>query len=189
MQQEVGITFVYVTHDQEEALTMSDRIAVMASGQVEQIGTPKDVYEEPATVFVADFLGVSNLMDGEVTGRDGNALRVRVGEVELRAERGEVATTGPAKVVIRPERIELEVYGENGANRLPGMVERVVYVGAAQQLVIRLATGEQLQALVQNDGAPLAWEQGTPVRVHFPPSALRVLELGADAPAATADEG
>ena len=190
LQQEVGITFVYVTHDQEEALTMSDRIAVMANGQVEQIGTPKDVYEESATVFVADFLGVSNLMDGEVTGRDGTALRVRVGEVELRAERGEVATTGPAKVVIRPERIELEAYGENGAaNRLPGMVERVVYVGAAQQLVIRLATGEQLQALVQNDGAPLEWEQGTPVRVHLPPSALRVLELRQALADTTADEG
>ena len=86
LQERVGITFIYVTHDQEEALTMSDRLAVMANGRIEQVGTPAEVYEEPATAYVADFLGVSNLMDATITGRapDG-AWMIRVGEFELEA--------------------------------------------------------------------------------------------------------
>jgi spermidine/putrescine transport system ATP-binding protein len=190
LQQEVGITFVYVTHDQEEALTMSDRIAVMANGRVEQIGTPKDVYEEPATIFVANFLGVSNMMDGTLRGGDGtNACRVRIGEFDLLAEKGHTSATGPAKVVIRPERVTVEDHAGNGPNCLPGMVERVVYIGSAEQLVIRLATGEQLQALVRNDGRSVPWRQGTPVRVHLPPDALRVLSVDEGAGVLPADPG
>src|SRR5919109_3290474 len=96
IQEEVGITFIYVTHDQEEALTMSDRLAVMSNGRVEQVGPPKEVYEQPSTAYVADFLGVSNLMDAVAYGhtRDG-ACRVRVSDFDLKAEQGELHATGP----------------------------------------------------------------------------------------------
>ena len=83
LQEEVGITFIYVTHDQEEALTMSDRIAVMSQGQVEQVGPPKEIYEEPRTAYVADFLGVSNLMEGTAEGQGTGGCRVTLGEFAL----------------------------------------------------------------------------------------------------------
>jgi spermidine/putrescine transport system ATP-binding protein len=176
LQQEVGITFLYVTHDQEEALTMSDRLAVMNAGRVEQIGAPRNVYEDPETLFVADFLGVSNLMDAVAQGvRDGGS-RVVLDRFELEARGGGSEVTGPAKIVIRPERVELEPHeAPSGPNRLPGMVERLVYVGNSVQVIVRAATGETLQALVQNTGKGIPYEQGTPVQLHLPPDALRVL--------------
>jgi spermidine/putrescine transport system ATP-binding protein len=179
LQQEVGITFLYVTHDQEEALTMSDRLAVMNGGRVEQIGAPQEVYEDPETLFVADFLGVSNLMDATGRGLDDGRCRVDIGRFELEAGGGPSDVTGPVKVVIRPERIELEPHeADAGPNRLPGMVERVVYVGSAVQVLVRVATGETLQVLVTNTGRDLPYEQGTPVQLHLPIEALRVLPAG-----------
>jgi len=176
LQEEVGITFIYVTHDQEEALTMSDRLAVMSNGRVEQVGTPDEVYEEPRTVYVADFLGVSNLMEARAEGPDGNGrCRIRLGEFELLAGQGESDARGDAKIVIRPERVGLEAQGETGQNRIPGMVERVVYVGSILQVIVHLAPGQTLQAWVQNQGEALPYAQGTPVTVHLPPDALRVL--------------
>jgi spermidine/putrescine transport system ATP-binding protein len=179
LQEEVGITFVFVTHDQEEALSMSDRIAVMNTGRIEQIGTPAEVYEEPATVFVADFLGVSNLMDASC---EGGGV-VRIGDFRLRAGCGSVDARGPVKVVARPERLALLGHGSSGENRLPGMVERTVYVGANLQVIVRLATGESVQASIANTGEAASWAQGTPVAVHVPPDALRVLAPGPLAPA------
>jgi spermidine/putrescine transport system ATP-binding protein len=176
LQQEVGITFLYVTHDQEEALTMSDRLAVMNAGRVEQVGAPQDVYEDPQTIFVADFLGVSNLMDATARGASDGACRVELDGFELRGSAGATDVTGPAKIVIRPERVELEPHGTPaGPNRLPGMIERVVYVGSVIQVIVRAATGDALQALVQNTGKGVAYEQGTPVQIHRPAEALRVL--------------
>src|SRR5919198_5122381 len=106
LQEELGVTFIYVTHDQEEALTMSDRVAVMSNGRIEQIGSPSEVYEEPASAWVADFLGVSNLMEAHADGHgpDG-ACRIRVGDFELTARRGDTDASGPVRVVIRPERV------------------------------------------------------------------------------------
>jgi spermidine/putrescine transport system ATP-binding protein len=175
LQQQVGITFIYVTHDQEEALTMSDRIAVMNEGRVEQVAAPRDVYEEPTTTFVADFLGVSNLMTATAQGDSGGRCRVAVGDFELYAGQGDVSTRGDTKIVIRPERIRLEGQDATGENRIPGMVERVVYLGNANQIIVRLAHGETVQALVQNTGEELHYNQGDPVRVYLPPDALRVL--------------
>ena len=176
LQQEVGITFLYVTHDQEEALTMSDRLAVMNGGRIEQIGAPQEVYEDPETLFVADFLGVSNLMDATGRGSVDGRCRVEVGRFELEAGGGPSDVVGPAKLVIRPERVELEPHeADSGPNCLPGMVERVVYVGSAVQVLVRVATGEVLQALVTNTGRDLPFEQGTPVQLHLPVDALRVL--------------
>jgi spermidine/putrescine transport system ATP-binding protein len=188
LQEEIGITFIYVTHDQEEALTMSDRIAVMSAGRVVQVGTPHEVYEDPATTYVADFLGVSNLMTGTAEGADGNGrARVRLGNFEISATQGDTDAHGPVKIVIRPERVRLEDHGANGENRVPGMVERVVYVGSIMQVIVRLAPGETLQAWVQNTGSSLPYDQGMPVAVHLPAEAVRVL-LDPDAAAGNEPE-
>ena len=179
LQETVGITFVYVTHDQEEALTMSDRLAVMSGGRIEQVGSPTELYEEPATTYVAGFLGVANLFSATAGGDGGGRCRLRLGEFDLEASGGDTAAAGEVRVVLRPERVRLEPYGTTGPNRVPGMVERLVYQGPATQLVVRLATGEPLQALVQNQGEPLSWAQGTAIAVHLPPDALRVLRESA----------
>jgi spermidine/putrescine transport system ATP-binding protein len=183
IQEQFGITFVYVTHDQEEALTMSDRIAVMSNGHVEQLATPAEMYEEPRTAFVADFLGVSNLMSVLVDGADGDACSVKLGTFTLRALLGEIATRGDSRAVIRPERVRVEPYDELGENRVPGMIERVVYVGASHQLVIRLATGDVIHASVVNDGSTHGYTQGTAVQAHLPAEALRVLPPATPLPA------
>jgi spermidine/putrescine transport system ATP-binding protein len=170
IQKAVGITFVYVTHDQEEALTMSDRMAVMADGLVQQLGTPRDVYEEPATTFVADFLGVSNLMAARAEGGG----RVRLGEAALSAARGDVEARGDVRLTIRPERVRVEAAGADGANRLPGTVSRVVYLGSTTQILLELAGGQTVQATVSAaDGLPPGEREA--VTVHLPPDALRVL--------------
>jgi spermidine/putrescine transport system ATP-binding protein len=186
LQEEVGITFVFVTHDQEEALSMSDRVAVMNGGGIEQIGSPSAVYENPATVFVADFLGVSNLMDAEPVAWGEGECSVRVGDFVVRAGSGDVDARGPVKVVARPERVELLPHGAERENCLPGMVERTIYVGASVQVIVRLPTGATIQASVPNTGRPDAYRQGTPVAVHVPADALRVLGVAPGAQAAEA---
>jgi spermidine/putrescine transport system ATP-binding protein len=181
LQERVGITFLYVTHDQEEALTMSDRLAVMNAGKIVQIGTPRQVYEEPADTYVADFLGAANLMEIEVltAGAEGT---LRLGDWTLTSHRCEAVAAGPAHAVIRPERVRIEEHGSAGDNRVPGMVERVVFLGAATQVLLRLAPGVPLQALMQNDGSRPDLTQGSPVHVFLPPDALRVLAGARDVP-------
>jgi spermidine/putrescine transport system ATP-binding protein len=176
LQERVGITFLYVTHDQEEALTMSDRLAVMRAGKIVQMGAPQEIYDEPADTYVADFLGVSNLMAVDVIERGpGSQCRVRLGQSELAADFGGEGTPDRAHAVIRPERVRIEEFGSAGPNRVPGMVERLVYLGSATQVMIRLAPGMLVQSLVQNDGGQGDLTQGTPVHVHLAPDALRVL--------------
>jgi spermidine/putrescine transport system ATP-binding protein len=177
LQKQVGITFLYVTHDQEEALTMSDRLAVMNHGKIVQIGTPEEVYNEPVDAYVADFLGVSNLMDAQVEpgGARSGCCRLRLGDFVLDAEAGQLDATGAVKLAIRPERIHLHSFDTSGDNRVPGMVERLVFLGSTTHVYVRLATGSALQALVRNDGAALGYSQGTPVSVGLPADALRVL--------------
>jgi spermidine/putrescine transport system ATP-binding protein len=180
LQERVGVTFLYVTHDQEEALTMSDRLAVMSTGHIAQLGTPREVYEEPADAYVADFLGVSNLMEATVirSGTDSSPCQLQIGEFHLEAECGVLSATGAVKLAIRPERVQLKPYDEPGQNRVPGMVERVVFLGSASQVIVRLAPGETLQSLVHNDGELVAFQQGSAVNVLLPPDALRVLPGG-----------
>ncbi len=177
LQAELGITFVFVTHDQEEALTMSDRIAVMNKGQVEQAASPRSIYEEPTTVFVAEFLGVSNLLEAEAVGRDGAACAVRIGDRVFRCGQGELDTRGDVKVMIRPERIEIEPHAEAGDERLPGIVERSVFLGGAHEVHVRVLGGELMKAMVANDGspAPVSLDPGAAVSLRLPPAALRVL--------------
>src|SRR5919201_121531 len=154
--------------------------------RVEQIGTPSEVYEEPQTAYVADFLGVSNLMEARAEGSDGDGrCRVRLGEFELTAGQGERDARGDAKIVIRPERVRLEDAGTAGSNRVRGMVERVVYVGSTMQVIVHLASGQTIQAWIPNRGEGLPYQQGTPVAVHLPAEALRVL---VDTGAVTQDE-
>ncbi|MBN1529007.1 MAG: ABC transporter ATP-binding protein [Thermoleophilaceae bacterium] len=177
LQAELGITFVFVTHDQAEALTMSDRIAVMNGGRVEQAASPKAIYEEPDTVFVADFLGVSNLLGAKAMGPDGGACAVQVGDRTLRAQQGATEARGEVKVMIRPERIVVEPHANEGEQRMPGMVERSVYLGGAYEVHIRVLGGELLKAMVPNDGGAFATalEPGAAVSLHLPSDALRVL--------------
>jgi spermidine/putrescine transport system ATP-binding protein len=158
IQREVGITFIYVTHDQEEALTMSDRIAVMNRGVIEQSGDPETVYERPATTFVAGFIGVSNLMPGEVVSTNGAAT-------ELRLDAGPTVRTGDSvgvsvgercHAVVRPEKLGLEAadapVGE-GRAAVEGQVESSLYLGTATQMVVRLGDGTRMTVLVPNADA------------------------------------
>jgi spermidine/putrescine transport system ATP-binding protein len=176
LQERVGITFLYVTHDQEEALTMSDRLAVMHDGQLAQVGTPREVYDEPASTYVADFLGVSNLMPVEVIASGPSPrCQVKLGDCVLYVDSGSVAPTGPGKLCIRPENVMLEINGALGDNRAPGMIERTVFLGSHTQVYVQLAAGPNVQAQLNSDANAIDLTQGTPVSVHLPPRALRVL--------------
>jgi spermidine/putrescine transport system ATP-binding protein len=176
LQEQVGITFLYVTHDQEEALTMSDRLAVMRDGKIVQVGPPAQVYEEPADTYVADFLGTSNLMPVDVVERGpGDHCQVRLGESVLQVDSGCPDAAAHTHAVIRPERVRVEEYGSGGPNRVPAMVERLVYLGSATQVILRLAAGSQVNALLQNDGGGQKLAQGTPVHAYLAPDALRIL--------------
>ncbi len=178
LQEQVGITFVYVTHDQEEALTMSDRIAVMNHGRVEQVAPPREMYDEPASAYVADFLGVSNTMDANAVSADGDGVVVEFAQgMKLRAAAGQTSSRGSVKVVIRPERIGIEGPGISGPNRISALVQRSVYHGSGTQVSLLLHNGQTLTALVQNSqaGDDPTWAAGNAVSVHLPDWALRVL--------------
>jgi spermidine/putrescine transport system ATP-binding protein len=188
LQEQVGITFLYVTHDQEEALTMSDRLAVMRHGKIVQLGSPHEVYEEPADTYVADFLGVSNLMEVDVVERGpGARCQVRLGESVLDVEHGGADVADHTHAVIRPERVRVEEFGSAGPNRVPAMVERLVYLGSSTQVILRLAPGAELQVLLQNDGTRETLTQGTPVHAFLAPDALRVLAGSGQAEQAAED--
>jgi spermidine/putrescine transport system ATP-binding protein len=152
IQRDVGITFVYVTHDQEEALTMSDRIAVMNLGRVEQVGVPEDVYERPATTFVAGFIGVSNLMPATVAGPG-----------EVRLDHGPTVPAASARgfsrgerchAVVRPEKLHVEPLGggarANGRPRVEGIVESSLYLGTSTQIAVGIGDGVRMTVLVPN---------------------------------------
>ncbi|KSW25323.1 MULTISPECIES: ABC transporter ATP-binding protein [unclassified Pseudomonas] len=164
LQHETGITFIFVTHDQEEALTMSDRIAVMNKGQILQIGTPTEIYDAPANRWVADFIGETNFLEAEANG-DGVVL--------ADGQRLAAATTLPGKVTlaIRPERTELAQDGE-----LEGVVETVVYVGTDTVYHLKVAGAPGFRVRQQNrQGAVGAHQPGARVRVRVPGDAIRVL--------------
>jgi spermidine/putrescine transport system ATP-binding protein len=176
LQERVGITFLYVTHDQEEALTMSDRLAVMRHGKLAQVGSPREVYDAPASTYVADFLGVSNLMPVEVLASGPKPrCQVKLGDAVLFVDSADANPIGAAKLCIRPEKVTIEPFGSPGDNRAPAMIERSVFLGASTQIYVRLAAGPVLQAQLNGDNAAVELTQGTPVNVHLPPHALRVL--------------
>jgi spermidine/putrescine transport system ATP-binding protein len=151
IQREVGITFVYVTHDQEEALTMSDRIAVMNRGRVEQVGGPEDVYERPATTFVAGFIGVSNLMPAKVA--SAGEVRLEQGPTVTAATNG-LAVGERCHAVVRPEKLHIDGLAEgassNGLPRVEGIVESSLYLGTATQIAVDLGEDVRMTVLVPN---------------------------------------
>ena len=184
IQEQLEVTFVYVTHDQDEALTMSDRVAVMRGGNIEQLGEPRDLYEAPSTAFVANFLGASNLVPVNIGAADRDGAQLGLGSFALRADRCPLGSGSDAVAMIRPENVRLEPQGSGGENRVPGMVEEVVYLGFHQEVRVRLANGTLIKADVPNDDEQVEYEQGDPVCVHLPPRHLRV--LAADAAVAPA---
>jgi spermidine/putrescine transport system ATP-binding protein len=175
IQREVGITFLYVTHDQEEALAMSDRIAVMDAGVVAQCGTPEDVYERPAKPFVAGFIGISNLMEGRV--ESGGVRLVNGALCAARLPDGVGAGT-TVQLSVRPEKIVLDAADADGMVQLPGIVAERVYVGTATQVIVELEGGARVVALEQNTQRAHAddrWELGDRVSVCWLPAHSLVL--------------
>ncbi len=178
LQQEIGITTVFVTHDQEEALTLSDRVAIMNGGKIEQMGTPRELYERPATDFVANFLGVSNIFDGRVAGRDGGDALVAIGliRVHLTWESG-LEVGAPIRVAIRPEKIRLGPREEKRG--LPARVRHVVYLGATTHFYLDGPEAQSIVVHVQNispDTAP--WTPGDEVSCHLEPKSIFLLRKG-----------
>ena len=174
IQHEVGITFVHVTHDQEEAMTMADTIAVMNGGQIEQLGPPTELYEHPATAFVAGFLGVSNLLPGRIEERgvirldDGTAVRATVN-----------GRTGDVAAGVRPEKITIGAGG--GANELPGTVSETAYIGVATQVVVRTSAGI-VQVFAQNmDAGGRVPAPGTNVVLSWSPESTFVVDRDSSA--------
>jgi spermidine/putrescine transport system ATP-binding protein len=174
IQRTVGITFVYVTHDQEEALTMSDRIAVMNEGVLQQCGTPEEIYEEPANAFVAGFIGISNLLPGEV---EGNSVRLQTGQL-VPADLGQRAVAGEAVFVcVRPEKLRLGPKADGHVN-VEGIVVETVYLGTATQYLVELAPGLRLVAIENNTSTARTDDRlarGSQVTIGWLPEHGRVL--------------
>lgn len=178
LQDRLGLTFVYVTHDQEEALTMSDRIAVMNQGHVLQVGTPAEIYENPSNRFVADFIGDTNFLVGQIQGREGALARVDVDGLGLWARAGsDIPSSGAATVAVRPEKIGLGREKREGRNAFEGVVELVTYVGKDSDYRVRLGPQAVVRVGVQNqgDGAWTGITVGDRVWVSWPQEAARVL--------------
>jgi spermidine/putrescine transport system ATP-binding protein len=174
IQQEVGITFIYVTHDQEEAMTMSDRIAVMRHGRIEQLGNPEYVYENPATEFVAGFLGASNLLEGEIKEANNGISTVLLehgGTVSVPGSRIPPDAGSQVKVGVRPEKIEI-TRGSGapaGRNSIEGTVTMTTYIGVSHQYKVSTEDGTVLTVYVQNLGAEEAPRQGEGVTLSWKP--------------------
>jgi spermidine/putrescine transport system ATP-binding protein len=151
IQTEVGITFVYVTHDQEEALALSDRIAVMSAGKVEQLGTPEELYERPATRFVADFIGSTNLLTGRIDAVQGDVATVRLESGDrVTAAAGRLAVGSTVELSIRPESIAIRASNGHHADdpsAVGGRVEQVAYLGGTVRYVVRTTGGLNVSAV------------------------------------------
>jgi spermidine/putrescine transport system ATP-binding protein len=175
IQQEVGITFIYVTHDQEEAMTMSDRIAVMNEGRYEQLGDPEALYERPTTRFVAGFLGISNLLPATILGPDGDYVGASLADAtRIRVPRGLVDGQSSIRIGVRPEKIRLldpAAEGPAGHNRLTGIVRDASYLGVSTQYQVEAKSGT-LTVYEQNvERATRAelWARGDQVQLTWSP--------------------
>jgi spermidine/putrescine transport system ATP-binding protein len=171
LQQDTGITFIFVTHDQEEALTMSNRIAVMRAGQVQQIGTPREIYEAPVNRFVADFIGETNLVEVDVAAIvDGQARVVLPGGYQMTCPSA-AAEAGRHHLSIRPERMTLVPVGSG----LEATVQSIVYLGTDLQVMVRLDGGADMQLRIQNAARVQVPAPGTRVGLHLEEGAARLL--------------
>ncbi|WP_182376778.1 ABC transporter ATP-binding protein [Nocardioides sp. WS12] len=193
IQTEVGLTFVHVTHDQEEAMTMADTIAVMNSGEIEQMGSPAELYENPRTTFVANFLGQSNLIAGTVSNAGSDVVKVDMQgtQVSIPAGRAHVQS-GAGWVGIRPEKVLIAPEGEPidapGNHMQGGVVTDVSFVGVSTQYLVRMPWGQELMSFEQNTGARGIIARGTKVDVSWRPEFSFLLPASQDVNAGAVEE-
>ncbi|MFG3194554.1 ABC transporter ATP-binding protein [Streptomyces sp. NPDC048208] len=197
IQTEVGITFVHVTHDQEEAMTMADTVAVMNAGRVEQLGSPAELYENPGTTFVANFLGTSNLIEAEVDSRSGGDLVLRAGDGKLLLPEARCSapapTGGKVLVGIRPEKIALTHADDAGSvpegrNRLTGTIADAGFIGVSTQYVIDSPVAGALAVYAQNVERDTRLVPGAEVVLHWNPAHTFALDAAQDIDAGTEEE-
>jgi spermidine/putrescine transport system ATP-binding protein len=179
LQEQVGITFIYVTHDQEEALTMSDRIAVMKDGVIQQMGDAVSLYEEPANRFVADFIGESNFIDGIFEGMEQERAVIRIGEEHSYAVIGseKPAQDAATTIAIRPERMAISFPGEREKPGISGAIKEVVYIGTDIRYLLEIASGQEIQIRIQNSSKEdiSAFPKGAQVRISWTPEDAKLL--------------
>jgi len=176
LQRRLGITFIMVTHDQEEALSMSDRIVVMNHGCIEQIGTPRDVYEEPINLYVAGFVGVANILNKKVLSATNDYIEIEVANTRVHFENSKTFKAGDqVNIVIRPEDIKVwnvrEVSTDSEHEYLPGTVNEVIYKGSTVDLIVTLADGQRISAteFFDEDDEELEYEIGEKVLIEWQP--------------------
>ncbi len=186
IQAEVGITFVHVTHDQEEAMTMADTIAVMNAGKIEQMGAPGELYEHPRSTFVANFLGQSNLFAGVVRSKEGDSFTTEVQGAKVYATK--VTSTeleGNVWVGVRPEKVTLHKPGDGqreGQNRLgDAKITDVSFVGVSTQYLVKMPWGQELQAFEQNTGERPPFRTGDTVDLTWFTDHTFLLDAAQDA--------
>ncbi|MGW4289158.1 ABC transporter ATP-binding protein [Streptomyces sp. NPDC004673] len=197
IQTEVGITFVHVTHDQEEAMTMADTVAVMNAGRVDQLGSPAELYENPRTTFVANFLGTSNLIEAEVDSRSGGDIVLRAGDGKLLLPEARCSAPAPAGgkllVGIRPEKIALTHADDAGSvpegrNRLTGTIADASFIGVSTQYVIESPVAGALAVYAQNVERDTRLVPGAEVVLHWNPAHTFALDAAQDIDAGTEEE-
>jgi mannopine transport system ATP-binding protein len=185
IQQRLGVTVIYVTHDQEEALTMSDRVAVVSDGEFAQIGTPIELYQQPHTPFVADFIGKMNFLRGEYLGSDDTRTFVRLtdqtkiaGPRSLNGSAALLQAGKNVRIAIRPERIALARGGHGGPNAIPGTVEAAIFVGSFQVFLVRTGSHEDLlHVQIPAGGTTVSFKQGDKVDLVAEPDAIRLFPI------------
>jgi len=177
LQKKLGITFIYVTHDQEEALTMSDRVAVINAGRVEQIGTVSEIYYKPATRFVASFIGDTNIVEAQILDSDSGMLRCRLkGGLELRVRRQESDASAKLLLSLRPEKIRLHRIDPRGVNSFSCQVAMEIFKGAVDELTLTVQGNLQLGAILANDGnAETDFHEGDQVFASIQPEDIHIV--------------
>jgi spermidine/putrescine transport system ATP-binding protein len=188
IQTEVGRTFIHVTHDQEEAMTMADTVAVMNAGVIEQMGAPSELYENPRSTFVANFLGQSNLIEGTVKSRAADLVTVDMHGIEVSVPTGRVHAPGDQGWLgIRPEKVLIGEEGEQldaPGNTIPGgVVSDVSFVGVSTQYLVRMPWGQELQVFSQNTGRHRLFAAGEKVELSWRPEYAFLLDAAQDASA------
>ena len=186
IQTEVGITFVHVTHDQEEAMTMADTIAVMNEGEIEQMGSPADLYDNPRTAFVANFLGQSNLIKGTIVDSDGDFHVVDLFGQKQKVLKSRSHNDGKSVLYgIRPEKLRIEYGEKNTPGNLftGGKITDVSYIGVSTQYQIEMPWGQEIAVFEQNDDGMPALDKGDEVRLTWEPNFSFALDGKEDASA------
>ena len=178
IQRRTGVTFIYITHDQGEALTMSDRIAVMSQGVIQQIGAPAEIYDAPATAYVATFVGENNILQGQVIALEGGLARVETGAGQLLARTtGELAIGAAAMIFVRPERLKTAGLAA-GPNRMTGTITHFDFEGNFANVFLRGPQGQPLLMQAANDGGLAGLKEGADLALGFAPDHAVALAPG-----------